>query len=88
MTGAEQGPLQRPHLTLNNKLIGTGAFARAAARRRDYQRGYLCGMIRGDGHLGRRVYERPNGRRGEINQFRLALTDFEALARAQSYLAE
>src|SRR5918998_5514081 len=25
--GAEQGPLQRPFLTTNNKLIGTGAFA-------------------------------------------------------------
>ena len=27
VTGAEQGPLQRPHLTVNNKLVGTGAFA-------------------------------------------------------------
>ena len=32
VTGTEQGPLQRPHLTLNSKLMGTGAFARAAAR--------------------------------------------------------
>ena len=27
VTGAERRPLQRPHLTLNNKLMGTGAFA-------------------------------------------------------------
>ena len=27
--GAEQGPMQRPHLTLNSKLMGTGAFAEA-----------------------------------------------------------
>src|SRR4029079_10639749 len=27
VTGAEQGPLRRPHLTISNKLMGTGAFA-------------------------------------------------------------
>src|SRR5262249_3729557 len=26
--GAEQGPLTRPHLTSNNKLLGTGRFAK------------------------------------------------------------
>ena len=30
--GAEQGPLQRPHLTLNNKLHGHRRVRRAAAR--------------------------------------------------------
>ena len=82
--GAEQGPMQRPHLTLNSKLMGTGAFAESPLGTCEYKRGYLCGMIRGDGHLSTGVYERSNGRRGEKNQFRLALTDFEALARRRS----
>ena len=62
VTGAEQGPLQRPHLTVNNKLVGTGAFAEPPRETVDYKRGYLCGVIRGDGHLATRVYARPNGR--------------------------
>jgi DNA repair photolyase len=86
--GAEQGPMQRPHLTLNSKLMGTGAFAESPLGTSDYKRGYLCGIIRGDGHLATRFYERPNGRRWQQNQFRLALTDFEALARTQVYLQE
>ena len=86
--GAEQGPMQRPHLTLNSKLMGTGAFADPPLETRDYKRGYLCGMIRGDGHLSTRPYVRPDGRCEVLNRFRLALTDFEALARAQCYLDE
>ncbi|HTE61188.1 MAG TPA: hypothetical protein VK631_12625, partial [Solirubrobacteraceae bacterium] len=61
--GAEYGRLQRPHLTLNSKLMGTGgAFAEGPIDNVDYRRGYLCGAIRGDGHLAMRVYER-DGRR-------------------------
>jgi DNA repair photolyase len=86
--GAEQGRWQRPHLTLNSKLMGTGAFAEPPLETREYRRGYLCGMIRGDGHLSTRVYERPNGRSWQYNHFRVALTDFEAWARTQNYLAE
>jgi DNA repair photolyase len=81
-------PRQRPHLTLNNKLIGTGAFAEPPLGTVDYKRGYLCGIVRGDAHLATRTYVRPTGRRKEINSFRLALIDFEALARAQGYLAD
>jgi DNA repair photolyase len=79
---------QRPHLTLDNKLMGTGAFAEPPLETRDYKRGYLCGVIRGDGHLSTRPYVRSTGRLEELNRFRLALTDFEALARTQNYLAE
>jgi len=86
--GAEQGPLERPHLTLHNKLMGTGAFAEPPRETPEYKRGYLCGVVRGDAHIGTHVYERPNGRRSEAHRFRLALTDFEALARAQSYLSD
>jgi DNA repair photolyase len=51
VTGAEQGPLQRPHLTTNNRLVGTGAFEEGPKQTEAYRRGYLCGMIRGDGHI-------------------------------------
>ena len=59
----------------------SGAFSEGPIESRDYKRGYLCGAIRGDGHLAMRVYER-DGRSWQQNQFRLAMTDFEALARA------
>ena len=88
VTGTEQGPLQRPHLTLSNKLMGTGKFAEAVLENDDYRRGYLCGVIRGDAHLGRHVYRRSNGRSGRLHQFRLALADPQALLRAQDYLLD
>jgi len=52
VTGAEQGPEQRPFLTVNNKLMGFGGFADPPKDSVEYRRGYLCGMIRGDAHLG------------------------------------
>jgi len=52
VTGAESGRARRPHLTTSNKLMGTGAFSEAVPTDDDYRRGYLCGMIRGDAHLG------------------------------------
>ena len=88
VTGTEHGPFRRPHLTLNDKLIGTGAFAEQPEHWLDYRRGYLCGLIRGDGLLSSRVYESPSGRRQDLNQFQLALTDDEALSRARRYLEE
>src|ERR1700683_5276997 len=77
------GPLQRPHLTLSNKLMGVGEFAEPPKQTADYRRGYLCGMIRGDAHIG--TYQRRGP--GQIRQFRLALTDDEALGRSRLYLA-
>jgi len=88
VTGTEQGGARRPHLTLNNKLMGTGAFAEGPLDSNEYKRGYLSGLIRGDGHLATRRYEKGGGRSWLQHQFRLALVDFEALARAQEYLAE
>ncbi len=57
---------QRPHLTVNDSLLGFGKLMPAPAARAssDYRRGYLSGLIRSDGHLG--VY-------------RYAGADFEAL---------
>src|ERR1700722_3700119 len=49
VTGTEQGELRRPHLTLQNEMLGTGGFAEPPKDSADYRRGYLCGMIRADG---------------------------------------
>ena len=87
VTGTEcGGPLQRPHLTVNNKLMGVGAFAEPPKDSADYRRGYLCGMIRGDGYLADYGYERQNGTHGHITSFRLALVDQEGLDRTRDYL--
>ena len=53
ITGAEQGRERRPHLTTGNKLMGFGEVSSFVPPReeREYRRGYLCGVIRGDGHL-------------------------------------
>jgi DNA repair photolyase len=84
VTGAESGPMQRPFLTVNNKLMGVGGFAEPPKDTAAYRRGYLCGMIRGDGTLGHYA----NGSRGSVHQFRLALVDREGLARTAGYLAD
>jgi DNA repair photolyase len=80
--------LQRPHLTTNNKLMGTGAFAESVYQDANYQLGYLSGMIRGDGHLRSYSYDRPGRANGDQHHFRLALCDEEALARTEEYLAD
>src|SRR6201994_438314 len=81
VTGAEQGPLQRPFLRLSNRLMGTGGFAEPPKDTVDYRRGYLCGMVRGDALL------RPSRRRNrDVHQFRLALVDEEGLHRTRSCL--
>ncbi len=81
VTGTMSGPLQRPYLTTGNKLMGVGGFAEPPKDSRDYRRGYLCGMIRGDGCLW------ASYRHGEKDRFRLALADADALGRARDYLA-
>lgn len=86
VTGADHGPGRRPYLTTRNKLIGTGAFAEPAKHDPGYRRGYVCGMVRGDGHLGVYRYERTGRRHGDVYRFRLALADGEALERTRRYL--
>jgi DNA repair photolyase len=85
--GSEQGWGRRPHLTGNNKLLGTGRFAAPPQGGPDYRRGYLCGMIRGDGLLRSPTFPRPGRIPVTASQFRLALVDIEALQRARTYLA-
>ena len=79
-------PAQRPHLTPNNELLGLGKLACAAQHDEDYQRGYLTGMIRGDGHLGSYHYERAGRAHGDVHRFRLALADAEPLDRSREFL--
>jgi DNA repair photolyase len=88
VTGTEQGRLRRPHLTTSNKLMGTGAFAEAVRTNDDYRRGYLCGMIRGDGLLRTVLRQRKDGTSVNWHEFRLALCDLEALVRARNYLLD
>jgi DNA repair photolyase len=78
---------RRPHLTPSNSLMGVGGFAVAPERDPDYCRGYLGGLVRGDGLLKTLEYSRPGRRHGNQHQFRLALIDEEALRRAEEYLA-
>ena len=87
VTGKGGGPDRRPHLTLNNRLMGTGAFAGQPDDSEDYRRGYLCGMIRVDVHIG--TYRYDGRRRGGDTQhhFRLASADADARERSERFLA-
>jgi DNA repair photolyase len=86
VTGAGQGPLQRPFLTVNNKLMGFGGFAEPPKENADYRRGYLSGIIRGDGSIGHHTYLRADTE-SYVHRFRLALADTEGLSRTREYLA-
>src|SRR5215831_3920768 len=86
VTGTESGAARRPHLTVGSKLMGVGAFAEPPKDSPDYRRGYLCGMIRGDGHIGEYAYQRSGGGGSRVCSFRLALADKEALDRTRDYL--
>ena len=83
---SERGQPDRPHLTTRNRLIGTGPFAPQPAHTPDYRRGYLCGIVRGDGTLGSYNLRRSRGGSYTGYRFRLALTDLEALRRARGFL--
>jgi DNA repair photolyase len=82
------GTKDRAHLTTNDRLLGTGGFAKPPLDSRDYRRGYVCGMVRGDAHLASHAYRRASGATSTRHVFRLALTDLEALRRTRIYLEE
>jgi DNA repair photolyase len=88
VSGSAQGRHHQLRLRAGDKLLGTGRFTAPPVGGSEYRRGYLCGMIRGDGHLGSYSYERPGRANGDVHRFRLALTDLEALRRTRRYLAE
>jgi DNA repair photolyase len=86
VVNSERGQPDRSHLTTRNRLVGTGAFAPQPVHDADYRRGYLCGIIRGDGMLSTREGRRAHGPPYTTYRFRLALTDLEALRRARDFL--
>jgi DNA repair photolyase len=87
VTGPEQGRDRRSHLTLGSSLLGTGRFDAGPRHADDYERGYLCGIVRDDGSLGRYSYDRPGRSSPSVaHHFRLASADDDALDRAQRYL--
>ncbi len=81
------GDGRRPHLTDRNALLGTGGFAASPPDSADYRRGYVCGIVRGDGHLHSRPYVPANDRPRTHHMSRPALTDCEALRRTETFLA-
>lgn len=96
-TGAMSGPAQRPYLTAQNSVRVLSAPSVTPAITDDYKRGYLSGIIRGDGHIGTHgPYERNAVRknRGDKlyhrvdyqHQFTLRMKDQQALDRTESYL--
>jgi DNA repair photolyase len=92
VTGSQSGADARPHLTLNNKLIGFGTTGipevdQPAYFSAEYGRGYLTGMVRGDGHLATHSYMRAR-RPAYVRQFRLALADAEGLDRTVFHLRQ
>jgi DNA repair photolyase len=83
VTGVMPGAARRPYLTLSDSLMGTGRFAAAPAEDADYRRGYLAGLIRGDGHVGSYAYAR-----GEVHRTCVAPAGEQAPERASGYLRE
>ena len=82
-----QRPDQRPHLTLGDRMLGTGGFVAGPQQTADYERGYLCGLFRGDGSLASYSHDRPERTMADVlHRLRLAVCDREALDRADRYL--
>jgi DNA repair photolyase len=89
VTGSEHGAQRRPHLTVGGELLGTGRFADGPSHSRDYERGYLCAIAGGDGDRASYAYDGPGGASPRLVQrLRLALTDDEALQRAERYVLD
>ena len=86
VTGSEQGRDRRPHLTPLNSLLGIGPVPHGPVENDDYRRGYVCGIVRGDGHLAHYDSRRRTGGSYVHHLFRLAVVDLEPLARTRSYL--
>jgi DNA repair photolyase len=87
ITGKERGAQRRPHLTVANKLMGTGAFASPVHHDAEYRRGYLTGLIRGDGTIASTPFSDLAHNVRWVSWFRLALCDEEALQRAHRWLS-
>jgi DNA repair photolyase len=86
VTGTTSGRSRRPHLTTNDELLGIGSSLPTPEVSADHRRGYLTGMVRGDGHPAVYRYARPGRTHGDQHRFRLALADAEGLDRTQHHL--
>jgi DNA repair photolyase len=87
VTGGDRSADPRRHLTTSDSLLGVGSLPATPPPNADYERGYLCGVVRGGGHLGTRSYVWEGRRSPQIRHlFRFAPTDLEALDRTRSYL--
>ena len=91
VTGAGFGvPRRRPHLSAGHALMGTGGFAEPPKQTAAYRRGYLCGLIRGDGSIGHYSYPQRLPAADRSYLFGLALAEpgsREGRARTADYLA-
>jgi len=91
VTGAGFGQLRRRrHLSAGHALMGTGGFAEPPKPTAAYRRGYLCGLIRGDGSIGHYSYPQrlPAADRSYLFGLALAEPGSEAgRARTADYLA-
>jgi DNA repair photolyase len=84
------GLRRRPHLSAGQPLMGTGGFAEPPKQTAAYRRGYLCGLIRGDGSDGHYSYPQLDRPADRTYLFRLPLAGHEnrqGLARTAGYLA-
>jgi len=84
--GKMAGLLRRPYLTENNAIQGIGKLIMKPRETNLYMRGYLSGIIRGDGLLKRYDYSGRRRNKDIQYQFRLALNDKSAIIRAYDYL--
>jgi DNA repair photolyase len=91
VTGTMSGSDRRPFLTTANRLQGFGLAGADTTTPSPvdaaYRRGYLTGMIRGDGMVFHGRYADARRVR-DVHRLRLALADGEALDRTRGFLAE
>ena len=84
------GLRMRSHLSAGHALMGTGGFAEPPKQTAAYRRGYLCGLIHGDGNAGHYAYPQLDRPADRTYLFRLPLAGQETregLTRTAGYLA-
>ena len=87
LLGSPRRQPDRPFLTTRDKLVGTGPSAPQPAHDVDYRRGYLCGIIRGDGLLRSPGCQWSRGSRYTGHRFRRAPGGLDAFCRAREFLS-
>ncbi|MGH7567026.1 MAG: PA0069 family radical SAM protein [Gemmatimonadota bacterium] len=80
------GRLARWHLRIGDRLEGVGGLTPPPMFTQEYMRGYICGIVRGDGMLKSYEYEREGRSHGNQHHFRLVMGDDQALQRTTRFL--